>query len=110
VRRRIDLSVAPRFLWECLNSRAVSPFPVPATSNPAGEFIALGFPVRFMPKVMGLIMPERLSIGGLAVSPGKHCTNRVSDKPTADSTASNRSPCVAGLASNAAGSSFPPSL
>ena len=30
--RRLGLSVAPRFLWECLNSPAVSPSPTPATS------------------------------------------------------------------------------
>jgi hypothetical protein len=53
VLRRSDLSVAPRFQWECLTSRTVSPFPVPAASNPAGEFLALGFPARFVPRVMG---------------------------------------------------------
>jgi hypothetical protein len=50
--RRCRLSVAPRFLWECLTSRTVNPFPVPATSNPACEFLALGFPVHFLPRVM----------------------------------------------------------
>ena len=29
--RRRGLSVSPRFLWECLTSRTVSPFPAPAT-------------------------------------------------------------------------------
>jgi hypothetical protein len=33
--RRSGLSVAPRFLWECLNSQTVNPFPAPATSHPA---------------------------------------------------------------------------
>src|SRR5215472_5024902 len=33
--RRFDLSVAPRFLWECLHSQTVSSFPVPASSNPS---------------------------------------------------------------------------
>ena len=32
VLRRRGLSVSPRFLWECLTSRTVSPFPAPATS------------------------------------------------------------------------------
>ena len=31
VLRRRGLSVSPRFLWECLTSRTVSPFPAPAT-------------------------------------------------------------------------------
>jgi len=40
--RRSGLSVAPRFLWECLNSQTVNPFPAPATSHPACGFPALG--------------------------------------------------------------------
>ncbi len=47
VLRRFGLSVAPRFLWECLTSRTVSRFPAPASSNPACGFPALGFPARF---------------------------------------------------------------
>src|SRR5208283_345476 len=42
--RRFDLSVAPRFLWECLTNRIVSWFSAPATSNRACPFRALGFP------------------------------------------------------------------
>src|SRR2546422_6149692 len=41
---RSDLSVAPRFLWECLTNRIVSWFSVPAASNRACPFRALGFP------------------------------------------------------------------
>jgi len=52
VPRRPDLSVAPRFLWECLISPAVSPSPTPATSNGAGGFPALRSPVRFTPRLM----------------------------------------------------------
>jgi hypothetical protein len=37
-------------LMECLNSRTVNGFPVPAASNPACGFLALGFPVCFMSK------------------------------------------------------------
>ena len=59
--RRLGLSVAPRFLWECLTSRTVSPFPVPATSNPACGFPALGFPACFTPRVMGPIVLDWLS-------------------------------------------------
>jgi hypothetical protein len=55
VLRRLGLSVAPRFLWECLTSRIVSQFPVPASSNPACRFPALGFPVCFLSRVMWLI-------------------------------------------------------
>src|ERR1035438_4293788 len=43
--RRFCLAVAPRFLWECLNSQTVNPFPAPATSHPACGFPALGAPV-----------------------------------------------------------------
>ena len=52
VRRRSGLSVAPRFLWECLTSLTVRPFPAPATSNGAGGFPALRSPDRFTPRVM----------------------------------------------------------
>jgi hypothetical protein len=44
--------LAPRFLWECLTSRTVSPSPAPASSNPPCGFPAVGFPVRFLPRVM----------------------------------------------------------
>src|SRR5215472_858772 len=50
--RRLSLSVAPRFLWECLTSRIVSWFPAPAASNPACRFPALGFPACFASRVM----------------------------------------------------------
>jgi hypothetical protein len=46
--RRFSLAVSPRFLWECLSSQTVSWFPAPASSNPAGGFPALGFPVCFV--------------------------------------------------------------
>ena len=50
--RRSSLSVAPRFLWECLNSRTVNPFPAPAASHPACRFPALGAPVCLVSRVM----------------------------------------------------------
>ena len=49
---RSGLSVAPRFLWECLSSQTVNPFPAPATSHPACGFPALGAPVCFVSRVM----------------------------------------------------------
>jgi hypothetical protein len=51
-RPRFSLSVAPRFLWDCLTSRIVRWFPAPASSNPACRFPALGFPVCFTSRVM----------------------------------------------------------
>ena len=50
--RRFDLSVAPRFLWECLTNRIVSWFSAPATSNRACPFRALGFPACFLSRFM----------------------------------------------------------
>jgi hypothetical protein len=46
----VRVSIAPRFLWECLTSQIVSPFSAPATSNPACGFPALGFPACFVSK------------------------------------------------------------
>ena len=45
--RRFGLSIAPRFLWECLTSQTVSWVPAPATSNPSCRFPAMGLPARF---------------------------------------------------------------
>jgi CRP-like cAMP-binding protein len=59
--RRSSLAVSPRFLWECLSSQTVNPFPAPATSHPACGFPALGAPVCFVPRFMGLIVLGRLS-------------------------------------------------
>jgi hypothetical protein len=59
--RRSDLSVAPRFLWECLNSRTVNWFPIPAASNGACGFAALRSPVVFASKGKRPMKPELLS-------------------------------------------------
>jgi hypothetical protein len=59
--RRSGLAVAPRFLWECLSSQTVNPFPAPATSHPACGFPALGAPVCFVSRVMRPIVLGRLS-------------------------------------------------
>jgi hypothetical protein len=62
--RRLRLSVAPRFLWECLTSRIVSRFPSPASSNRAGRFPALSFPVCFTSRVMWPMHAGWLSANG----------------------------------------------
>jgi hypothetical protein len=51
---RFGLSVAPRFLRECLTNRTVSPFPVPASSNPACGFSRTGLTCLFLVKIMRL--------------------------------------------------------
>ena len=66
VLQRSGLSVSPCFLWECLISRTVSPFPVPAASNPPCGFPAVGFPVCFALRSMGRLALDWLS--GIAVS------------------------------------------
>jgi molecular chaperone DnaK len=52
VPRRLSLGCIRRFQLRARLGSAVSPFPVPATSNPACRFAAPGFPVRFAPRVM----------------------------------------------------------
>jgi hypothetical protein len=63
-RRRFSLSVAPRFLWECLTSRIVRWFPAPASSNPACRFPALGFPVCFTSRILWPMRAGWLSADG----------------------------------------------
>ena len=75
--RRRGLSVSPRFLWECLTSHSVNPFPAPASSHAACGFPALRAPAHFSSRVMRPIVPELLS--GMATA-------------TAYSIASSRSP------------------
>ena len=55
--RRSSLAIAPRFLWECLSSQTVNPFPAPATSHPACGFPALGAPVCFLPRFTKAHLP-----------------------------------------------------
>src|SRR5215469_17221237 len=68
--RRLGLSVAPRFLWECLTSPTVSSFPVPASSNPSCRFPAMGLPACFLSGVMWLLRLVRLSRVGHGDEPG----------------------------------------
>jgi hypothetical protein len=58
---RSDLSVAPRFLWECLTNRIVSWVSAPAASNVACGFPALRSPVCFSSRVMRPIVLGQLS-------------------------------------------------
>jgi hypothetical protein len=59
---RFGLSVAPRFLRECLTNRTVSPFPAPASSSPACGFPALGLPACFSSRLCSCFNLERLSL------------------------------------------------
>src|SRR5258708_20390305 len=59
---RSDLSVAPRFLWECLTNRIVSWVSAPAASNVACGFPALRSPVCFSSRVMRPIVLLQLSL------------------------------------------------
>ena len=61
MRLRSDLSVAPRFLWECLTNRIVSWVSAPAASNVACGFPALRSPVCFSSRVMRPIVLVQLS-------------------------------------------------
>src|SRR5262249_47427408 len=85
VLRRPGLSVAPGFLWECLNSPAVNPSPAPATSNGAGGFPALRSPVRFTSRVMWLSRLAALSRvgrpGTRRTAPGGHTAPAYSTGP-----------------------------
>jgi len=70
--RRFDLSVAPRFLWECLTNRTVSWFPSPATSNGACRFPALRSPARFARRFMGRSQWAVLSTLSIYSIPSHH--------------------------------------
>jgi hypothetical protein len=48
----------PCRLLQCLTNRTVSPFPVPASSNPAGGFPALGLPACFSSRLCGCFKLE----------------------------------------------------
>src|SRR4030095_2704869 len=88
VLRRAGLSVAPRFLWECLTSLTVSPVPVPAASHRACRFPALGVPGHLTPRVMRRIE------SGTAVTPGTARGNRYTSptccRTSADATVASR--------------------
>ena len=108
--RRFSLSVAPRFLWECLTSQTVSSFPVPASSNPSCRFPAMGLPACFVSGVMGplrLVGLSRVARIGEAGTRGRVLASR---RAILYSTGSIRSLVATGHASSAAESSFPPSL
>src|SRR5215467_12711047 len=108
--RRLGLSVAPRFLWECLTSQTVSSFPVPASSNPSCRFPAMGLPACFVPRIMWPLRVVGLSSVARNGEAGTHERVLVSRRATFYSTGSSRSLVVAGHASSAAESFVPPSL
>ena len=108
--RRFGLSVAPRFLWECLNSQTVSSFPVPASSNPSCRFPAMGLPACFVPRIMWPLRVGGLSSVARNGEAGTRERALASRRATFYSTGSSRSLVVAGHASSAAESFVPPSL
>jgi len=87
---RFRLAVAPRFLWECLSSRTVSWVPAPATSNPSCRFPAMGLPVCFRLRVMGLSRLAGLSAVTMVGEAGNLCRVPASHTATSYSTFSNR--------------------
>ena len=108
--RRFSLSVAPRFLWECLTSRTVSWFPAPATSNPSCRFPAMGLPVCFRSRVMWPTRLAGLSAVTMVDEAGNRCRVPASHRATSYSTSSNRDLVAPGHASDGPEPSFLPSL
>jgi hypothetical protein len=108
--RRFRLSVAPRFLWECLISRTVSWVPAPATSNPSCRFPAMGLPVCFRLRVMGPTRLAGLSVVTMVGEAGNLCRVPASRKATSYSTFANRILFAPGPASDVPEPSSPPSL
>ena len=107
---RFRLAVAPRFLWECLNSRTVSWVPAPATSNPSCRFPAMGLPVCFRLRVMGPTRLAGLSVVTMVGEAGNLCRVPASRKATSYSTFANRILFAPGPASDVPEPSSPPSL
>ncbi len=92
-----------------LTSGTVNRFPDPATSNVACGFPALRSPVCFTSRVICPVGQEQLS-RVLAVSAYSRCIVRACGRSTRYSTVSIPCLCAIGSASDAAGSSFLPSL
>jgi anti-sigma factor RsiW len=110
VLRRFGLAGAPRFLWECLNIRTVSRFPVSATSNPSCRFPAMGLPACFPSKFMRQVRLAAFSGVTRDDEAGNHDRVPAVRVATSYSTVSNRSHLVPGLASDVAEPSSLPSL
>jgi hypothetical protein len=108
--RRFSLSVAPRFLWECLTSQTVSWFPAPATSNPSCRFPAMGLPARFPSRVMRLTRRPGFSAVSMVDEAGNYCRVPASYRPTSYSTFSIRVLIAPGRASDVPESFSQPSL
>ena len=84
VLRRSGLAVAPRFLWECLSSPTVSPFPTPATS--------VGSRAGAVPRRSGLsgapcFLWECLASPTVSPSPAPATSNRAGGFPAPGSPA-----------------------
>jgi hypothetical protein len=92
-----------------LTSGTVNRFPDPATSNVACGFPALRSPVGFTSRVICPVGQEQLS-RVLAVSAYSRCIVRACGRSTRYSTVSIPCLCAVWIASDAAGSSFLPSL
>ena len=107
--RRPGLAVAPRFLWECLSSQTVNPFPVPATSHPACGFPALGAPVCYVSRFLGPILPGRLWLLTIGEA-GSRYTDPVRHTAIRYSAASGESHCVPGHVSDVSEPSFLPTV
>ena len=108
--RRFGLSVAPRFLWECLTSRTVNWFPAPAASNPSCRFPAMGLPACFRSRVMRPTRLAGLSVMTRVDEAGSQGKDPASRTATSDSTVASRDPIAPGRASDVAESSSLPSL
>ena len=108
--RRFSLAIAPRFLWECLNSQTVSWFPAPASSNPSCRFPAMGLLACFESRVMGPLPRAVLSEMTTDDEAGNLDGDPASRTATSYSTVASRNPNAPGHASDAAESSFLPSL
>ena len=108
--RRFSLSVAPRFLWECLTSRTVSWFPAPAASNPSCRFPAMGLPACFRSRVMRPTRLAGLSVVTMVDEAGNHCRVPASRTATSYSTFASRILIAPGHASDVPESSSLPSL
>ena len=83
-----------------LSPAPVVTFPPPATSNPACRLPAPGFPVDFLSRVMGPMVPERLSARGS--QPDTRRRARVLCRATAYSTSSSQTPDLCARASDGA--------
>ena len=99
---KLPFVCSPVSLWECLNSRTVKPaLQLPATSNPACGFLALGFPLWALRCLWDPILLVGLFGSGRRT---RYALNRPSSpqEAIAHLTVASRSPAVFGPASDVA--------